>query len=167
MQATNDDLHRLSVEVDGRRVLECDALSVTIEPDCDSEILQAYAGSREVVEVLYPRIAVKAELPAQSHNVDSLPWWWPLSPVWRSGRAEPFPVPSRCASRPCQRHANGRAPKRSEGAPKSAGREAYSRCARRPGNEEQLILRDGGGKDGLRAVRPDDPRAPGAAAITC
>ena len=75
MQATNDDLHRLSVEVDGRRVLECDVLGVAIEQDCDSEIYQAYAGSREGVEVLYPRIAVKAELPAQANKVDSLPWW--------------------------------------------------------------------------------------------
>lgn len=75
MQATNDRLHRLSVEVDGWRVLECDALSVTIERDCDSEILQAYAGSGEGVEVLYPRIAVKAELPAQANDVDRLPWW--------------------------------------------------------------------------------------------
>lgn len=39
MQATNDGLHRLSVEADGRRVLECDVLGVAIERDCDSEIL--------------------------------------------------------------------------------------------------------------------------------
>ena len=72
MQATNDRLHRLSVET---RIFECDVLSVTIERDCDSEILQAYAGSRKGMEVLYPRIAVEAELPAQANDVDSLPWW--------------------------------------------------------------------------------------------
>ena len=72
MSESGQELHRLVVEVDGERVLECDAFSVNIRPDFEREYLRETLGSMSGYEVVLPRVIVEAECPGEVRQVEGL-----------------------------------------------------------------------------------------------
>ena len=60
-----DGMHRLSVHVDGRRVLELDALRIEVKPDFEIKPhLSPYVDLSDFDEVL-PKYVITAELPGE------------------------------------------------------------------------------------------------------
>lgn len=60
------ELHHLSVDVDGRRVLELDAFRVEVKPDFEVKShLSPYVDLSDFEEVL-PKYVITAELPSET-----------------------------------------------------------------------------------------------------
>ena len=68
----SQELHHLVVEVDGERVLECDALLVNIRPDVDREFVRESFGSSEGYELVSKRVVIEAECPGEINRVENL-----------------------------------------------------------------------------------------------
>ena len=68
----SQELHHLVVEVDGERVLECDALLVNIRPDVDREFVREAFGSSEGYELVSKRVVIEAECPGEINRVENL-----------------------------------------------------------------------------------------------
>ena len=67
----SQELHHLVVEVDGERVLECDALLVNIRPDVDREFVRESFGSSEGYEVISKRVVIEAECPGEINRLEN------------------------------------------------------------------------------------------------
>lgn len=72
MSETGQNLYHLVVEVDGRRKLECDALSVNIRPDVEHEYLRESFASASGYEVVSPRVIIEAECTGEVRLVERL-----------------------------------------------------------------------------------------------
>lgn len=72
MSEEGQGLHRVVVEVDGRRVLECDALNVDVRSDAEREFLLDSLASTSGYEVVTPRVIVEAELPGKTRYSKNL-----------------------------------------------------------------------------------------------
>ena len=68
----SQELHHLVVEVDGERVLECDALLVNIMPDVDREFVREAFGSSDGYELVSKRVVIEAECPGEINRVENL-----------------------------------------------------------------------------------------------
>ena len=68
----SQELHHLVVEVDGERVLECDALLVNVRPDVDREFVRESFGSSEGYELVSKRVVIEAECPGEINRVENL-----------------------------------------------------------------------------------------------
>lgn len=68
----SQELHHLVVEVDGERVLECDALLVNVRPDVDREFVRESFGSSEGYELVSKRVIIEAECLGEINRVENL-----------------------------------------------------------------------------------------------
>ena len=68
----SQELHHLVVEMDGRRVLECDALLVNVRPDVDREFVREAFASADGYEVISKRVVIEAECPGEINRVENL-----------------------------------------------------------------------------------------------
>lgn len=68
----SQELHHLVVEVDGYRVLECDALSVNIRPDIERELMRESFASTRGYEVVSPCVVIEAECPGEINRIENL-----------------------------------------------------------------------------------------------
>ena len=68
----SQELHHLVVEVDGERVLECDALLVNVRPDVDREFVREAFASAGGYEIVSPRVIIEAECPGEINRVENL-----------------------------------------------------------------------------------------------
>ena len=67
----SQDLHHLVVEVDGERVLECDALLVNVRPDVDREFVREALASADGYEVISKRVVIEAECPGEINRLEN------------------------------------------------------------------------------------------------
>ena len=72
MSKEGQRLHHLVVEVDGERVLECDALLVNVRPDVDREFVRETFASADGYEVVSKRVVIEAECPGEINRVENL-----------------------------------------------------------------------------------------------
>ena len=72
MSKEGQRLHHLVVEVDGERVLECDALLVNVKTDFDREFVRESLVSSEGYELVSKRVVIEAECPGEINRVESL-----------------------------------------------------------------------------------------------
>ena len=68
----SQELHHLVVEVDGERVLECDALLVNVKTDFDREFVREAFASADGYEVISKRVVIEAECPGEINRVENL-----------------------------------------------------------------------------------------------
>ena len=68
----SQELHHLVVEVDGERVLECDALLVNVKTDVDREFVREAFASADGYEIVSPRVIIEAECPGEINRVENL-----------------------------------------------------------------------------------------------
>ena len=67
----SQELHHLVVEVDGERVLECDALLVNVKTDFDREFVRESFVSAGGYEIASPRVIVEAECPGEINRLEN------------------------------------------------------------------------------------------------
>lgn len=72
MSEEGQRLHHLVVEVDGERVLECDALCVNVRPDVERELLRESFSSHGGYEIVSKRVVIEAECPGEINRVEGL-----------------------------------------------------------------------------------------------
>ena len=72
MRKEGQRLHHLVVEVDGERVLECDALLVNVKKDFDREFVRESLVSSEGYELVSKRVVIEAECPGEINQVENL-----------------------------------------------------------------------------------------------
>ena len=71
MRKEGQRLHHLVVEVDGERVLECDALNVSIRPEVDREFVRESFATAVGYEVVTPRVVIEAECPGEINRLEN------------------------------------------------------------------------------------------------
>lgn len=72
MSEEGQRLYHLVVEVDGERVLECDALNVNIRPDAEREFVRESFASAGGYEIVSPRVVIEADCPGEINRVENL-----------------------------------------------------------------------------------------------
>ena len=68
----SQELHHLVVELDGERVLECEALLVNVKTDFDREFVRETFASADGYEIVSPRVIIEAECPGEINRVENL-----------------------------------------------------------------------------------------------